>query len=129
MDDLRAADLWIHVQREASQVSVIWAGTSEAREPATYLLPYLDELVNELHGALVEVDFSAMDYMNSATIAPIVRFLRALDRHATKVRVLYDPTRTFQRTTFSAIKALGIVLRKLEVVPKGEARASGSTSD
>ena len=129
MDDLRAADLWIHVQREASHVAIIWAGTSEAREPALYLLPYLDDLVNELHGSVVEIDFSAMDFMNSATIAPIVRFLRSLDRHCTKVRVLYDPSRTFQRTTFSAIKALGIVLRKLEVVAKGEGQATGSASD
>lgn len=118
MDDLRHDDLTIRIEQSSAQVKVVWQGISDARDPGTHLSPYLDKLVEGVSGAEVIVDFCAMEYMNSATIAPILRFVRALEKVSSKVIVIYDQSKTFQRTTFSAIKALGIVLSKLEVRTK-----------
>ncbi len=115
MDDLYVDDLQISVQRREAQVEISWEGISETRDPGSSLSPYLEQLASEIHGTEVMVDFSAMEYMNSATVAPIVRFIRALDKECSRVTVLYDESKTFQRTTFSAIKALGVVLPHLEV--------------
>lgn len=115
MDELCTGDLTIRVAREGNQVHVRWQGVSDARDPGAAISPYLDRLVGELAGAVVHIDFSAMEYMNSATVAPILRFIRALDREAARIVVLYDHDKSFQRTTFSAIRALGILLAKLEV--------------
>lgn len=121
MDELRVAELRIRIERADDRVTIRWEGVSEARDPGTELVPYLDKLVEGLHGAHVWIDFCAMEYMNSATIAPILRFIRALDKECPQVTVIYDRTKTFQRTTFSAIKALGIVLSKLEVIARDPA--------
>jgi hypothetical protein len=119
MDELCTGDLEIRVERQSDpvtdQVTVRWRGVSDARDPGVAISPYLDRLVEELQGAVVCIDFSAMEYMNSATVAPILRFIRALDREAARIIILYDQGKTFQRTTFSAVRALGILLQKLEV--------------
>ena len=118
MDDLRLQDLEIRVQRDGDRVTVSWHGISDGPNPGAELSPYLEGLVHASAGAHVEIDFTGMDYMNSATIAPIIRFIRALNDVCSKVSVFYDETRNFQRTTFSAIKAMGIVLDKLEVLAR-----------
>lgn len=115
MDELCTGGLAIRVERGDAEVVVRWQGVSDARDPGAEISPYLDALVGQLDGAAVSVDFSAMEYMNSATVAPILRFIHALDRRASHIVILYDHGKSFQRTTFSAIKALGILLHKLEV--------------
>jgi hypothetical protein len=115
MDELCTGDLEIRVERQGDQVTVRWRGVSDARDPGVEISPFLDGLVDGLAGVVVHIDFSAMEYMNSATVAPILRFIRALERQASRIVILYDHDKTFQRTTFSAVRALGILLQKLEV--------------
>lgn len=115
MDELQVDGLTIRIEQRDDRARVLWQGVSEAREPGAHISPFLDKVVEDVRGLAVDIDFSAMEYMNSATVAPILRFIRALERECVAITILYDHKKTFQRTMFSAIKALGIVLEKLEV--------------
>ena len=105
-------------EEELGKVRLLWSGTSDDRDPARLLNPYLDSVVEELGSLKVEIDFCAMDYMNSATVPPLLRLVRALNRKGIDTTVVYDSAQTFQRTAFSAFKALASVMPHLTVAPR-----------
>lgn len=110
-----SAQLKIVVSEQAGEIQVAWLGTSDARDPARELTPFLTELAERLAGRTVNVDFRKLEYMNSGTVSPIIQFARTLDTSANKTRLLYDTKIGWQRVNFVCLKNIAKTLNKVEV--------------
>src|SRR5437764_1159979 len=89
--------LTIHREDEASHVTLRWLGECSTRDPGTKLTPFLSKLVPTLQDRSVTIDFSKLEYMNSAAVAPIMMFVKALDAHGLSIELRYSTTLGWQR--------------------------------
>jgi len=106
--------LVINASRANGKGSVTWRGISDSRTPALFLRPVLRELSEQLKGAEVTVDFSKLEYMNSATVSPLINFVKTLDGSCTSTMVLFSET-DWQRTHLQCMRAIATTLRNTQV--------------
>ena len=106
--------LVINASRANGKGSVTWRGISDSRTPALFLRPVLRELSEQLKGAEVTVDFSKLEYMNSATVSPLINFVKTLDGSCTRTMVLFSET-DWQRTHLQCMRAIATTLRNTQV--------------
>jgi hypothetical protein len=104
MKDYQRDHLQIAVDESAEVVVVAWRGESDARNPREMLAPYLIALARQLAARTVRVTFAELAYMNSATVLPIMDFLKDLSQHAAKVTVEYRQDLQWQVTSFRALR-------------------------
>ena len=97
--------LTLEVRRDEA-ITVTWRGRSTARDPSRFLLPILTHLVEAAtaDGRSLVLDFRALDYLNSSTLAPLVRILDAARRGTASVVVQYSRPRKWQTLSFSALE-------------------------
>ena len=113
---LQLDDLTIQVVHEGDTVTMTWFGTSEIQAPAQSLSPFLMDVITGLQGQNVVVDFRAVEYLNSATLWPVLQMLRALNDRQLSTKVLFDPTSESQRTTYRCLQTIGTSLPKISIV-------------
>jgi hypothetical protein len=92
---------------------VAMSGTVEMRDPGAALNPYWDEvddLAVRLGVARVEVDMSAVSYMNSSGLTTLVRWItKVRDRaggNGYRMTFLFDEGVTWQRTNVPVLAKL-----------------------
>jgi hypothetical protein len=108
--------LTIESHRNRDQLTIRWLGRSEARDPGRALQPVLEAVGADVAGAAsVEFDFRSLEYMNSSTIHPILKLVQAASTKSTRVRVIYDASKNWQRLSFMAMSAVLAGLRNVEV--------------
>lgn len=122
--------LTIEVTTVQSIVHVVWRGVSEARDPDDALVPFLTGLADRLRAQKVSIDFRALEYMNSATVIPILQFVRRLDSEGAQTHVLYDQKVSWQRINFRCMKTIARTLTHVEVhsEPPRSGVAKGTSS-
>lgn len=107
----QADELTIESLHQSDQLVVRWLGRSEDKDPSRTLQPLLDQVSHHFQEAQsVELDFRALEYMNSSTVRPILSLVQKASSSAGSVRVLYDASKSWQRMSFLAI---GVALRSL----------------
>ncbi|HLK91825.1 MAG TPA: hypothetical protein VKZ18_18180 [Polyangia bacterium] len=106
--------LIINASRANGKGTVSWCGVSDSRTPALFLRPILRELSEKLKGAEVTVDFSKLEYMNSATVSPLINFVKALDGSCARTMVLFAEN-DWQRTHLQCMRAIATTLRNTQV--------------
>jgi len=106
--------LIISASRANSRGTVTWRGVSDSRTPATFLRPVLRDLSEKMKGAEVTVDFTKLEYMNSATVSPLINFVKTLDGACTSILVLFSET-DWQRTHLQCMRAIATTLRHVAV--------------
>src|SRR2546425_588663 len=89
--------LVINASRSNGKGIVAWRGVSDSRTPGLFLRPLLRDLTEKMKGAEVTVDFSKLEYMNSATVSPLINFVKSLDGTCKRIVVLFSET-DWQRT-------------------------------
>jgi hypothetical protein len=109
--------LIITVAKSARSVSITWSGVSDSRNPATFLNPFIRKLVQEVRGFAVTIDFTALEYMNSATVSPIIHFIKALDADGTQVLVLFTEN-DWQRVHLRCLRSIARTLTHVRVEGK-----------
>jgi hypothetical protein len=67
------------VSRSAGNASIAWEGVSDSPDPSAFLDAVIRRAVRELKGCAVAVDFRKLEYMNSATVSPLINLVKALD--------------------------------------------------
>ena len=74
----------------------------------------LRDLSEKMKGAEVTVDFTKLEYMNSATVSPLINFVKTLDGslHAHPRAVLGAD---WQRTHLQCMRAIATTLRHVAV--------------
>jgi len=118
VDSFNHDGLSIEVVDAHTQVSIIWRGVSEARDPGLVLVPFLNLLADRLRAGkvrVVTVDFRQFEYMNSATVVPILQFVKRLDAIGAQTRVLYDQSVSWQRINFRCMRTIARTLSHVEV--------------
>lgn len=116
MTQFSVDNLTIDVQQEGTRQVVIWTGESNATRPELNLDPVLAKLMTQLQGALVELRFGKLTYLNSASVTPIMAFLRELSAVAKHVRVSYRSDLQWQNTSFRAMRVVARKWSNVEVV-------------
>ena len=106
--------LVINASRVNGKGTVNWAGVSDSRTPGAFLRPVLSDLSEKMKGAEVTVDFTKLEYMNSATVAPVINFVKSLDGTCKRILVLFSET-DWQRTHLQCMRAIATTLRNVMV--------------
>ena len=106
--------LVISASRVNGKGTVAWCGVSDSRTPGLFLRPVLRDLLEKMKGAEVTVDFTKLEYMNSATVSPLINFVKALDGTCKRIMVLFSET-DWQRTHLQCMRAIATTLRNVLV--------------
>ncbi len=125
-------DLTIVVERSRDVAVVQWRGISDARNPAVFLNATTEAVLPKLKGTKVTVDFRSLEYMNSATVAPLIQFVKTLDAHGLPVLVLFSDT-DWQRVHLNCMRSIARTLKHVQVEgradePSGPPNAKGRLS-
>lgn len=124
IDTFAKDELNITVSKSPTTATMRWSGMCDARDPETLLGPFMRKLVRELQGKTVTIDFREFEYMNSATVSPILQFIKMLDAAGTPTVLVYDTTVAWQRVNFQCMKAIARTLKHLQVDDGGGTRRS-----
>jgi hypothetical protein len=106
--------LIINASRVNGRGTVAWCGVSDSRTPGLFLRPVLRDLSEKMKGAEVTVDFTKLEYMNSATVSPLINFVKTLDGICSRILVLFSET-DWQRTHLQCMRAIATTLRHVAV--------------
>ncbi len=106
--------LIINASRANGKGTVAWSGVSDSRTPGNFLRPVLKDISDKLKGAEVTVDFSKLEYMNSATVSPLINFVKTLDGACKRILVLFSET-DWQRTHLQCMRAIATTLHNVMV--------------
>jgi hypothetical protein len=107
--------LTIDVTHTGGAVRIVWRGESDIREPSEALVPFLLRLADGLKARRVTIDFRKFAYMNSATVSPIIQFVRRLDTNGAETVILYDRVVDWQRVNFNCMKTIARTLSHVQV--------------
>jgi len=100
--------LTLEIKESQNNITIQWLGKSTDREPALFLAPVLNEVIEKAvtSNKILIMDFAALEYMNSSTITPIVRLLSHLDKSLASVQIFYNKNLRWQALNFSALQVL-----------------------
>ena len=98
--------LFIEFTSSEEGASILWRGVSDSRDPGKILAPVMQDLVVRSRGRKLTVDFSALDFMNSATVAPVLQFIRELEKQGTHTVLVYDVGKEWQRINVQCMRLL-----------------------
>lgn len=107
-------DFQIEVERTGKDaVELAWKGSLHTSNPEEILEPFFDQLLEELKSshASLKCDFTGLEYMNSASIPPLIQLLRRLAESEIHGEFVYDTSRKVQTASF---RALDVIASKSE---------------
>lgn len=120
MDRFEHEGLAITVTKAGRTASITWTGVSDSRSPGSFLTPVMQRVVEEVKGFDVTLDLSALEYMNSATVSPLINCIKSLDAGGTPVIVLFAQD-DWQRTHLQCMRSIARTLTHVRVQGKGAA--------
>ncbi len=93
---------------EAGWIILEWHGTISSSSPEDQLDPYFEQVIIEAkqEGMSVRCDFSELEHMSSATIAPLIQFLRKLAENEITAEFVYDASRKVHAASFRALEVI-----------------------
>ena len=106
--------LSIKVSSKASVGRIQWLGSSDSRHPAAFLNPLCEELSVRLQNSDVTIDLTGLDYMNSATVKPLLDMVKLLDTKCRRVIIVFRSS-DWQRTHRNCMLALARTLKNTHV--------------
>lgn len=115
MEDLNTGDLLIKIDETEDKVVMSWLGKSRERDPGLLLNPYLSDMIEELEGSTLTMDFINFEYMNSSTVSPIIKFFQLLEKGNIPTKVLYNSHSSWQCASFKALEVISRSYKNVEV--------------
>ncbi len=103
---------------EGDVITMLWKGRSENKEPSVILGPYLAEMIDEINGRKLEIDFTNLEYINSSTVLPIIQMLKYLHLKKVSTKIYYDKVSKWQSASFKALEAISKAMPGIEVIGK-----------
>lgn len=97
--------LTIEVEEDTAAINVRWIGKSADRTPGVFINPILNDALTKCSATNKELcmNFQDLEFMNSSSIAPIVKILDRAKRGTNKVSILYRKSLNWQELSFSAL--------------------------
>ena len=102
------------VEQSAGTATIGLKGVSDARFPSHFLNPLIEEWVERLKDSEVTVDLRQLEYMNSATVMPIINMVKRLDANGMPVRVVFLDV-DWQRIHGNCMAAIARTLKNVRV--------------
>ncbi|WP_394827727.1 hypothetical protein [Pendulispora albinea] len=113
--------LTIRVTRDRhASATIAWEGVSDARNPNAFLEPLLQKILAGLRATKVTVDLRLLEYINSATVSPILNLIKRCDTDHVATTVLYDTGVDWQRVNYQCMRTIARTLSHVEVKMHGE---------
>ena len=111
MENLQKEELLIEASLKDEALVLVWRGAIHSASPDEYLNPYLDSMLEEARQKKLRLvcDFQNLEYMNSASIPPLIQLLRHLAEQQVHGEFVYNKNRKVQSASF---KALDVIARK-----------------
>jgi hypothetical protein len=106
--------LCVQVARSEGQLSVSLLGVSDSRSPSVFLNPVIEQVVRDARGVPVTIDFTGLEYMNSATVTPLINLVKALDDAQCSVLLVFSGA-DWQRTHLQCMHAISRTLSNVRV--------------
>lgn len=90
---------------EGDPVDLFWRGKSNDRHPARTVVPYVAEVLAAVQAqqSIVRMHFETIEHMNSSTITAIIQIIQDARTRGTKLVIVFDPTRNWQKLSFEAL--------------------------
>lgn len=112
--------LEISLAQEPTGLRLTWVGKSTAREPRLFLVPILLEAFQSALAAALPLvlDFTALDYMNSATLTSVVKAFEESRRLSVPVVLEYSLSRRWQALSFEAFRTFETPDGRIKVTGK-----------
>lgn len=113
LKNLQVDEFEIHATDEGGVLKLHFRGAIHAIAPEEFLSPYLEKALEFAQSNKTQIicDFTRLDYMNSASIPPLIQLLRSLAELRIKGEYVYDSKRKVQTASF---RALDVIARKSE---------------
>ncbi len=82
-----------------------FAGKSTEREPGRFITPILNDSIQYLFdkNKQLVLDFFDLEYMNSSTITPIIKFFDKIKKSKQQTLIYYNQSLRWQEMSFSAL--------------------------
>ena len=88
---------------------ISWIGKITMMNPGEVLDKYLIDIANQFKETDILIDFSKLEYMNSSSIPPILRFFKLCGLSKNKIIVYYN---RYQKRNFIAFKTISPTIFK-----------------
>lgn len=113
LKSLSVDELAVEPKTTKNQLILHFKGAIHSAAPEDFLGPYLDRAVEEARsgGLQLVCDFRELEYMNSASIPPLIHLLRRMAEMKLSGEFIYDAKRKVQTASF---RALDVIARKSE---------------
>lgn len=111
LSSLVMQDFEIEAVVNGSNIELNWKGAIHAPSPEDFLDPYFEQVITEASKGKMSVkcNFVPLEYMNSASIPPLIALLRTLAEKGIHGEFVYDSNRKVQSASF---RALDVIARK-----------------
>jgi PAS domain S-box-containing protein len=103
---LDLGELKIEVVSDGETVTARWLGRSQFRDSISMIGTFLDDLIDQLRGRQLVLDFRELTYMNSSTFVPITRIVRRAATSRLTMSIRYRPALTWQRAPFEMLSRI-----------------------
>ena len=97
---------------------ITWNGISDNRDPFKLLNTYFNDIMKDLSGKELEIDFLNLKYMNSSTVTPIIQLIKDLNNQGISTTVFYDKNSNWQLASFKALETISTTLTHIKIVGK-----------
>jgi len=108
----RRESLSLRLVEEDDVLRLIWAGISAEKDPEEFLEPIIQDFLEKGRNSKrqMEMDFTALEFMNSLTLKPIIRLLYAIkkdkDKLGLRIRIKYSKSVLWQEVNFRSLKVM-----------------------
>lgn len=111
LNSLKMQEFEIEAVLQGSVIELNWKGAIHSPNPEDFLDTYFDQVIQEAQkGKLsIKCNFVPLEYMNSASIPPLIGLLRSLAEKSIQAEFVYDASRKVQAASF---RALDVIARK-----------------
>lgn len=106
----------VSILEQEGHILVSWRGIFDAINPNITLGEFLAGQADALRSKEVLVDFSKTEFLNSTTLAVMLRFVKELDGIIAKLTLRFDTTESWQMVSFRCMKAISRTLKHTEVL-------------
>lgn len=112
---LELDELQIRFTNEGGTSHISWHGTSEIQDPAASIGGFLRSLMPSIQNKRVMMDFRPLQYMNSATLQPLLLIMKEYNAAGIFTEIVYDVQVEWQRIVFRSVAAISTTLANVSI--------------
>jgi len=111
--DLQEEEFQIKATHQGGVLKLDFLGSIQQLNPEDFMVPYLTEVFEYAREKKLKIEchFVGLEYMNSASIPPLITLMRNMAEKKVHGVFIYDASRKVQAASF---KALDVIARKSE---------------